>query len=175
MLDLQQQQQLEGPPAPVAAPYRYSLKHKDLIYDATGPSSLYSNHHQDPKQTQSASNVDLLTLGGAETSVRQSGSRAHKHAPLKGRGHIVKHHHHTATSRRNSATAIAASAASALDYSSSLAAAAVPLAEDSRLLDAADATSSRKKSGEIYIFFFFFFFHCIVPHLTVIIIIDMNE
>lgn len=174
MLDLQQQQQLEGPPAPVAAPYRYSLKHKDLIYDATGPSSLYSNHHQDPRQAQSASNVDLLTLGGAETSVRQSGSRGHKHVPLRGRGHIVKHHHHTATSRRNSATAIAASAASALDYSSSLAAAAaVPLAEDSRLLDAADATSSRKKSGEIYIFFFFF--HCIVPHLTVIIIIDTNE
>lgn len=140
MLDLQQ---AECPPVTRAAPYRYSLKNRDLIYDVR-PSPLNSNHQLDSRQSLNASNVDLSSLGGGETSVRQTGARAYKHGaalPLKGRAH--KQH---TTSRRNSA-AIAASAPD----SSSLAAA--PLIED-RLLDAvagADATSTRKKSGEMHL------------------------
>lgn len=142
MLDLQQQ--TECSPVTRAAPYRYSLKNRDLIYDA-GPSSLNSNHHQDPRQSQSTSNVDLSSLGGGETSIRQTGTKAPKHGaglPLKGRAPK----HHTVTSRRNSATA-----ASVPDCSSL---AAAPLVED-RLLDATagatDAvTSSRKKSGDMH-------------------------
>jgi hypothetical protein len=140
MLDLQQ---AECPPVTRAAPYRYSLKNRDLIYDIR-PSTLNINHQLDSRPSLNSSNVDLSSLGGGEASVRQTGTRAYKHGvalPLKGRA--LKQH---TTSRRNSAAIVA----SAPDSNSLVTA---PLIED-RLLDAAagaDATSTRKKSGEMHL------------------------